>query len=368
MAMSGDGLFSKARQAAEKYKKAQKDEQDLISEIGKEMNSEYVGAYVTGYTPTSGKCTITAEQSGTDSSQTFTTEEEGNLKWRIWDYDGTTLRIILDKPTTKKLTLKGAEGYNNGVWIINEICRQCFGQYEGDNDTKKMKEGINVSNLKRSDIEKVTTYDYTNYSHKPDDWNEATDGDEENFYYGEICEMTVYVGDVICPKMWKENDKFWTYEYKNGKRIGEDKECLKCEEERKDIIDNNNAAKDIENTLSIKSTGWGHRFNKEENQFINQKYFDMIDFNLTGENKYLSCWLSTRAVTVYEYGGDFGINTLGAWDGYTSVGGQSMIGMNDVLPETVKDYSLLPVVSINMEKLGCSLEGDASNNSYKLNW
>ena len=30
--------------------------------------------------------------------------------------------------------------------------------------------------------------------------------------------------------------------------------------------------------------------------------------------------------------------------------------------------SLLPVVSINMEKLGCTLEEDASNNSYKLNW
>ena len=90
MAMSGDGLFSRARDAADKYKKAQEDEAELISEIGKEMNSEYVGAFVTGYEPTEGTCTITESQSGTDTSQTFTTKAEGEIKWRIWDYDGTT--------------------------------------------------------------------------------------------------------------------------------------------------------------------------------------------------------------------------------------------------------------------------------------
>ena len=37
MAMNGDGLFSKARNAADKYKKAQEDETELISKIGKEM-------------------------------------------------------------------------------------------------------------------------------------------------------------------------------------------------------------------------------------------------------------------------------------------------------------------------------------------
>ncbi len=143
MALSGDGLFGRARNSAEKYKKAQKDEQELISEIGKEMYSEYVGAYVTGYEPTVGTCTITKEQSGVGSDvmedasgkeikkdaegdQTFTTTAEGELKWRIWDYDGTMLRIILDRPTKQELMLKGIAGYNNGVWAINEVCRKCF--------------------------------------------------------------------------------------------------------------------------------------------------------------------------------------------------------------------------------------------------
>ena len=97
MAMSGDGLFSRARNAADKYKKAQEDEQDLISEIGKEMNSEYVGAYVEGYEPTEGTYIIEGNISGLGESnldskgneinnenlkqsgvQTFTTENEIN--------------------------------------------------------------------------------------------------------------------------------------------------------------------------------------------------------------------------------------------------------------------------------------------------
>ena len=37
MAMSGDGLFSKARNAVEKYKKAQEDEKNFINDIVKEI-------------------------------------------------------------------------------------------------------------------------------------------------------------------------------------------------------------------------------------------------------------------------------------------------------------------------------------------
>ena len=370
MALSGDGLFSRARQAAEKYKKAQKDEQDLISEIGKEMYSEYVGAYVTGYEPTGGNITITQEQSGADSPQTFTTDEEGNLKWRIWDYDGTTLRIILDRPTTQTLTLKGADGYNNGVWAINEICRQCFGQYEGNNDTKKMKEGINVANLRRSDIQKVITYDYTKFSHKPDDWHEATEDNEENFHYGEICEMTKYEGNLICPKIWKENDKYWTYEYRDGKHIGDDKECLKCEEERKDIMDNNNEDKGVEDTLCVKTSGWGLvNQTRDKNYFKDQKYFELIDFQNGKGEKILQCWVSTRQVSVYEDSGDFDICVISDKGDETSIGAVNIMNFDGSEGnESSNARSLLPVVSINMEKLGCSLGKDASNNSYKLNW
>ena len=181
------------------------------------MNSEYVGAFVTGYEPTGGTCTITESQSGTDTPQIFTTdnekEDEKELKWRIWDYDGTTLRIILDEPTTQKLTLKGVIGYNNGVWAINEICRKCFGQYEEDGIT--MKKGISVSNLRRSDIQKVSTYDFTQYSHIQNEWKELTEETEGIII--KFGEAKTYKNNNNYPKLWGDNDQYWTYEYKEGK-------------------------------------------------------------------------------------------------------------------------------------------------------
>ncbi len=285
MVMSGDGLFSKARNAADKYKKAQVDEADLISEVGKEMNREYVGAYVTGYTPTNGSCTITGEISGVEAGskvnseekplenieengdQIFTTAEEKNLKWRIWDYDGTTLRIISDKPTNQKLTLKGAAGYNDGVWAINEVCRKCFGKYEEDNNESKMKQGISVANLRRSDIEKVITYDYTTYSHEKNSVDEVVGGNGKIKFGIEIKKTN----SEKYPAMWGKNDRNWTF--KEG--IEEDKEGLIWEKEKFE----NEILKDktmSEKNLAFKQSYWYHKFEKGGNEFRNSIYSDVL--------------------------------------------------------------------------------------------
>ncbi len=156
------------------------------------------------------------------------------MKWRIWDYDENTktIRLISEKPTDATLSLKGATGYNNGVWAINEICRQCYGQYNSDG---KMKEGINVANLRRSDIEKVTKYDYTKYNHNADESNENGTG---IYIYGEKMKNNNDYG-VNYPKIWETNDKKWTYENNDGKVTG-DKEGLIWEEENGYETENRN--------------------------------------------------------------------------------------------------------------------------------
>ena len=307
MAMSGDGLFSRARNAADKYKKAQEDESQLVSEIEKEMNSEYVGAYITGYTPTSDSCTITGEQSGTGVTQTFTTtkeqENEEGLKWRIWDYDGTTLRIILDKPTTQTLQLKGVAGYN----IINEICRQCFGQYEGDNDNKKMKEGISVANLRRSDIEKVSSYDYTKYKHRPSSWLEVFDNnlEEDLIYYGDTKEDK---NNFQAPTMWSNYDSKWNYNY--NKRTDTSSGNASCETPWEQ---ENGSKTENDNTLQMtefKQSYYSHEYKGKENEFKNLKYYDMIftkEFNDDPEYGY---WLAGRYVGLYEEYCDFGLHLV----------------------------------------------------------
>ncbi len=368
MALSGDGLFSRARDAADKYKKAQEDEQELVSDIAKEMYSEYVGAYVTGYEPTGGTCTITKAQSGVsdedikdsqgkeikkdnEGNQTFTTKEEGDLKWRIWDYDGTILRIILDRPTKQELLLKGVAGYNNGVWAINEICRKCFGQYEKG----EMKEGISVANLKTSDIQKVSNYDYTEYINGEEGSGQVV----EEGYRLKYGESKDYEGEMELPEMF-EIDSKWDYEYKDGKKIGSDSEGLIWETEGNGQMNN---AK-VEMKKIVKQSFHQHDYKRSE--FRNQMYFDLIFlYNATGVG--FGQWLAARCVGVTEKGVWFGICGM-ADGGYGNlIGGFGVINQsNENIEEGAK--SCRPVVSIDLNKTNLKLERveENGNVSFKL--
>ncbi len=355
MAMSGDGLFSRARNAADKYKKTQEDEQDLISEIGKEMNNEYIGAYVTGYEPTEGTFQITADQSGTSNAQTFTTANEkvdGNeLKWRIWDYDGTTLRIILDRTTKQKLKLEGTAGYNNGVFIINEICRKCFGQYDGD----KMKDGISVSNLKRSDIQKVCTYDYTKYTYnieKPDKTNLA-------IAFGESMKFEDK-DEISVPKIWYNIDSKWKFEY--GKNVSE-KECSIWETEGRNEDRGHERVDVNSDDLNLKSSFYEFVFKRAEDvfedkrkMFKDKRYCDMV-FAFRGgdavtDDRY---WLGTRCCNFWTGVVDFGISFIYDYAGGCSL---SKVGLCTTDKDSTMNVSIgvRPVVSINLEQCGWNLE------------
>ena len=265
MAMNGDGLFSRARNAAEKYKKAQEDEAKLISEIGKEMNSEYVGEYVTGYNPTTKKdYGIGTNTSGTGTLQNFSTEE--GMKWRIWDYDGTTLRLISEKPTEAKLQLTNVNGYNNGVWAINEICRECY----NSNET-----GVEVRNLRRSDIEAVSNYDYTKYKYQPSSWQEVI-GDNESedlIYYGQTKK---YDTNFQSPAMWSNHDKTWTYKYDSTSKKGTGDKSTEVPWEQEYGSENDTGSGNTSAETEFTQSYYAHDYKGKENEFKNSKYYDMI--------------------------------------------------------------------------------------------
>ena len=319
MAMNGDGLFSRARNAADKYKKAQEDEAKLISEIGKEMNSEYVGAKVTwnDFVKKKGEDAykVEASKSGAENEQTFETEELG---WRIWDYDGTTIRIILDKPTTKKLTLKGTAGYNNGVYLINEICRQCYGQYEADGETKK--NGISVANLRRSDIEAVSNYDYTKYKHQPNDWQEVigNHGEETLIYYGETKK---YEDNNQAPAMWSNHDSTWTYKYDKDtqKGIGDKSTEVPWEQEYKSETDTGSG--NTTNSTEFKQSYYVHDYLNKQEEFKNSEYYDLLFKNGQGQYFEKVYWLAGRCVYLFKDNCFFGLHFVNANSDYCHVNG-----------------------------------------------
>ena len=374
IALSDNGLFSKTKEAAEKYKKAQEDEAELISDIGKEMNSEYVGAYVTGYTPTNGICTITKEQSGVyddkedtygteikkdeNGNQKFTTEEEGELKWRIWDYDGTTLRIILDKPTTQKLVLQGATGYNNGVWAINEVCRKCFGQYEEDNYNGKMKTGITVANLRRSDIEKVSTFDYTKFAQDIKIQTDLSNEELIQIHYGEVRKYDV---NFRAPTLWSEKDSKWDYKY--GEINKGDASCENpWEQEFNMMFENQDCGS---SDFEFKKSYYVGIYQRKT--FKNSIYYD-ICFTENGDllkpGKETS-WLAGRCVFLNDKYCNFG---LGRLDGSSTERG--CVHYNPVYSSNDDEYSrpdrLRPIVSINMQTSGFKLIKDSVSGNYNL--
>ena len=88
------------------------------------------GDYV-AYTPTGLESyVVNGNYSGTGMNQTVTKEE---LNWRVLDktQEG-KLRLISATPTETTVKLQGANGYNNAVYILDELCNTL---YKGENAT-----------------------------------------------------------------------------------------------------------------------------------------------------------------------------------------------------------------------------------------
>ena len=68
---------------------------------------------------------LTGEVSGYTSNQIINQVKE--LKWRILSInDDGTVDLVSENPTDKTFYFKGALGYNNGVWVLNDICEKQY--------------------------------------------------------------------------------------------------------------------------------------------------------------------------------------------------------------------------------------------------
>ena len=87
---------------------------DLTEE---EMNA-MVGKYV-DYTPVSGSFSANGTYNG-NSTRSFSTNTEA--QWQILFVNDDTLALIAENPTNTNFYLQGANGYNNGVKLLNDAC------------------------------------------------------------------------------------------------------------------------------------------------------------------------------------------------------------------------------------------------------
>ena len=91
---------------------------------------------------------LTYDKSGV-SGDPQTVAYESGLKWRILNINEDTGKIdIVSDPTTAGVKFKGATGYNNGVYALNDICEQLY--------SNKAK-GITARSINLEDMEKNLT-------------------------------------------------------------------------------------------------------------------------------------------------------------------------------------------------------------------
>ena len=87
--------------------------------------------------------------SGSDANTTSTLTQETTLNWRVLDVtDDGQVRLISDKPTTSTITLKGYNGYNNAVKLLDDVCSTLYTNKQLANK---------VQNIKIEDITKHMT-------------------------------------------------------------------------------------------------------------------------------------------------------------------------------------------------------------------
>ena len=179
-----NGILNKSKEAANIMNNLVKEDEaelnDLLNELNETMDSNWnsnveipdpepagenigdlidngiikVGDYV-AYNPIgAASYTVNGAYSGTGIDQTINKE---NLNWRVLDKteDG-KVRLISANPTASTVKLQGANGYNNAVYLLDELCNTL---YKGNNATAK--------SLKIEDIQNkmnLSVWNYNNYA------------------------------------------------------------------------------------------------------------------------------------------------------------------------------------------------------------
>ena len=175
MVFSENGIIAKAREAAEKTNQAVVNEQTQMNDLADYMENmlNIIGGGNTTESPTIPEgleigSTISYNPSGTynwqakycSSDLTETTDdvqlssatgEAFNISsWKVLSIDENTgtVELVPSSAATGTVRLQGAQGYNNGVKLLNDACNDLYGNEE---------KGITARSINIEDIEKYMT-------------------------------------------------------------------------------------------------------------------------------------------------------------------------------------------------------------------
>ncbi len=341
-ALSDNGLFKRAKEAGEKYKESERQEDEALKSIEDEIDgidknkdededevierSELKVGDVINYMPKTNQTTYSVSS---DISGCITNTEEqiitqGQYIWKIMNIneDNSIELIGIPNGEITKLGLNGVRGYNNGIYLLNDICNTLY----KNTDLNAEARNINMTDieLKFSDKAKseIASYSYS------------------EIQYGSIGRIEK---GYIYPAL---------FEYENGSGI--DTEKIK-----EDGIDHNNdGTKLAEITIPLRSNEEGVAYKKinlglyvKQNYFniqTNEEYYKDINFYNLLVDENVDFWIATR--TQYANSGrtgGFGIQCFFKNDKEFKHG-LLVVGDQDT-GDVDTNYCLCPIVTLNSD-------------------
>ena len=307
--------------------------QDGYSVSEDEMDEEYnnkakvdleIGDTVT-YTP-SGTYNWQGRYSG-DSKDTMLNSAETNFKisqWRVLDIENGKVTLVPTAPTTGKVYLGNAQGYNNGVKLLNDACSSLYG------NTAK---GIAARSLNIEDIEKYMTPEALKSAHEY-----TSDGTK----YGEQV-SSAYTTNKNYPVMYaKENLSFINNGPKKENGLGMSEQTAFIEKIENGATEGKLTAK---SSLRPYQTYWFKSIEFMKTGFKvadnGVRYYNLI----VPKEEQTAYWLSSRCVINSYNRCDFDIRAIGdgAVSAHSTYGahGQAIGQVKGMFPTVILDKNLI---------------------------
>ena len=359
---SDNGIIKKAQEAANKTKEAIEQEQaelnQLYNDLASIMNNT-TGGSTTPEEPTVPSrleigSTVTYNPSGTynwqakycSSTKTETTDdvtlnsstgEDFNISsWKVLSIDNETgtVELVPSAPTTGTVYLGEAQGYNNGVKLLNDACSSLY----GNNEKEITARSINIEDIEKymTDTALTEAHNYTNSS--------------SNTKYGNQVSSAYSTSNSLYPAIYAQ-EKLAVI---NGEANGDTGLDLSKQDAFIERTEGTNGAIATATSIQPYQTYWYkdptfmstafEDYTKQDSSTAN--YYNLIMPSGTGT----TYWVASRCVLAYSSDCLFLVRVVDSG----GVIANDMFGSND----DTGDYSLalFPVITLNSSLI----EGDAS--------
>ena len=206
---SDNGIIKKAQEAANKMNEAIGKEQDELNQLYNDLASALnnttedpgepeepegleIGSTVT-YNPSgtynwqAKYCSSTKTETTDDVTLNSSTGEDFNISsWKVLSIDNETgkVELVPSAPTTGTVYLGEAQGYNNGVKLLNDACSSLY----GNNEKEITARSINIEDIEKymTDTALTEAHNYTNSSSNTKYGNQVSSAYTSNKRYPAI--------------------------------------------------------------------------------------------------------------------------------------------------------------------------------------